>query len=179
MKIRNVATTLIAIFTCLLATKIPAKAFFGVSPLVGSWDCEQTIRDSNGHYTIEYNITYSRNNTSYSIGSLTVRSKDLESPLMYTLSSKGEWRFRSGNILEEKGSNVRVINVTSIPGATYQQDAAFRAEIDRMFPFQQMFEDAITQGVYSQIEFSNNNNRFKTIIEGERDWTDAAICNRS
>ena len=136
------------------------------------------MRDSDGVASLEAQITYSRNGTYFDSGTRTFTSEEVSFPLEYTYCSTGKWSMRPGNILKSSSSNAHVNNVTTIPGGTYQQDLAFRAEMDRALPLHGMLQDMASQGVYSQVKFTNKNNRTESILEGERDWKNATICNR-
>lgn len=178
MKLFNAIATSAAVVACLFTAEIPAQAFWGANPLIGTWECKLTMRGDEGLAKLEYRVTYSRNNTYNSLGNISILINDIDVEMTYRISDTGNWYTKPGNIVESKNIDFRMSNTTFVPGATYQQNIAFRDLVDKEFPAQKIFGDIFKGGVYEKIRFSKNNNRFKLITEGERDWENASVCNR-
>ena len=168
--------------TALLGTSFvvisPVQAFFGTNPLVGSWKCKTSYRDNEVTMIMENENIFYRNNTFLDTGAITFSHKDLDFPVEYTYYSTGRWKSIRGNIVEVKSSKTNVTNITTVPGASYQQNVAIKSEIDKVVPLQQFLKDSSEQGYYLEYRLSNNNNRSESVIEGTRDWSNASICER-
>ena len=155
-----------------VASPLDVLASSAKSLLVGSWNCKA---EEDG-IVVESSTTYSRNGTFYGSASLEFKAPDIDFDVLYLMSGLGKWRMLPGNILESS-MKLNLKNVTSVPNASPERQAQIRLELDEIIDPQALVELA-SQGVYEQVKFVGEN-RFLSIIEGDRDWSKAETCVRN
>ena len=153
-------------------TPFGAFASSGSSPIVGSWNCKN---ESDG-VTVESTDTFSRNNTLYSSGLLEIDLPDTEYDVVYSFSIAGKWKMLPGNILESSG-DLSIENITAVADMTPEQQSRLRLEFDKIVGLDTLVK-AMSQGSYDQIRFSGQD-RFLSITEGDKDWSNATTCVRN